>query len=154
MQIRVSKPELLTSRMCSWLLASYLLLYFEESSTVPLLRPHVTLGAGSPLTIVLKKAFLPVKSKKKKRRMSHNIVAVRTVASSVFPSCNMTFTLLNGCSHWLPGKVRGRLSRREALNMLSDDNPGNSGPFLDSHWEGREGNKKKQKFLFNRWKKS
>lgn len=51
--------------MCSWLLASYLLLYFEESSTVPLLRPHVTFGAGSPLTIVLKKAFLPVKSKKK-----------------------------------------------------------------------------------------
>lgn len=55
--------NLLTSRMCSWVLASYLLLYFEESSTVPLLRPHVTVGAGSPLTIALKRAFLPVKSK-------------------------------------------------------------------------------------------
>lgn len=87
--------------------------------------------------------------------MCYNIVAVRTVASSgVFPLWNMTFTLLNGCSHWLPGEVRGRLSRREVLNMLSDDNPGNSGPFLDSHWEGREGNKKKKKIQFDRLKKS
>lgn len=38
--------------------------------------------------------------------------------------------------------------------MLSDDNPGNSGPFLDSHWEGREGNKKKKKIQFDRLKKS
>lgn len=81
--------------------------------------------------------------KVKNCQVPYNIVAVRTVASSgVHPSWNMTFTLLNGCSHWLPGEVRCRLSRREVLNMLSDDNPGNSGPFLDSHWEGREGTKK------------
>lgn len=51
--------DLPTSRMCSWFLESYLLLYFEESSSVPLLRSHVTVGAGSPLTIAFKRAFLP-----------------------------------------------------------------------------------------------
>lgn len=38
--------------------------------------------------------------------------------------------------------------------MLCDDNPGNSGPFLDSHWEGREGSKKKKKIQFDRLRKS
>lgn len=50
----------------------------------------------------------------------------------------MIFTLQNGCSHWLPGEVWGRLPHWEVLNMLSDDNPSNSRPFLDSHWEDRE----------------
>lgn len=101
------------------------------------------------------KSLFTCKVKKKFAGCLNNIVAVRTAASSgVFPLWNMTFTLLNGCSHWLPGEVRGRLSRREVLNMLCDDNPGNSGPFLDSHWEGREGSKKKKKIQFDRLKKS
>lgn len=49
----------LTSRMYSWVLSSYLVLYFSGSLISPLLRLHVTFGAGSPLTIALKNTFLP-----------------------------------------------------------------------------------------------
>lgn len=67
--------------MCSLFLASYLALYFAESSVVPLLRSHVTVGAGSPLTIVLKSAFFPIKAK---YGVPYNSTAVGIVVISFF----------------------------------------------------------------------
>ena len=40
--------------------------------TSPLLRSHVTVGAGSPFTIALKNAFFPKKKKKKKENKEYH----------------------------------------------------------------------------------
>lgn len=54
----------LTSKMCSRPLASYLVLYILGSFISPLVRSQVTTGGGAPLTIALKRAFLPFRHQK------------------------------------------------------------------------------------------
>lgn len=46
-------------------------------------------------------------------------------------------TFLDSHSNWFAGKVGGRFPWWQLLHSLSDHNPRNPGPFLDSHCQGK-----------------
>lgn len=76
-----------TSNVCSLEWLSYFVWYLDVSDTSPLFLLHVTVGWGSPMTIALKKANLPAKTRQQlRKRLNFKLTAEET---SIIDSYNL-----------------------------------------------------------------
>ena len=123
--------EVLTSRKYSPSLSLYLHMYFAVSVSTPLFLVQVTVGAGSPFTMALKKASLPGRKHTVTGERGMDGQSLRNVSQHVSGGNALCSTFLDSQSDGLACEVRGGHPGWNFLHILGDHHPRNPGPPLD-----------------------